>query len=157
VTAAGLAKGVRFRPATRADVPAVIALLADDALGKDREHADMAAYEAAFDAMQAEGGNQLIVGTDAEGQIVATYQITFISGLSLSAARRAQVESVRVSGALRGQGIGQQMFADAEVRARKAGCRLIQLTMNRSRTESHRFYEALGFVASHVGFKRPLD
>jgi len=147
---------VSFRPATRDDVPAVLALLQDDALGSQREGAEMARYLAAFDAMMAEGANTLIVGEDA-GKIVATYQLTFISGLSLRAARRAQIESVRVASALRGQGVGRAMFADAEARARAAGCTLMQLTMNASRTDSAQFYTSLGFVASHTGFKRPLE
>ena len=147
---------IRFREALRKDVPAIVALLADDVLGKTREHAGPDAYLAAFDAMQHEGGNRLIVGEDAGGTLVATYQLTLISGLSLSATRRAQVESVRVASHLRGQGIGEAMFADAEARSRKAGCSLMQLTMNASRTDAHRFYESLGFEPTHTGFKRVL-
>ena len=146
-----------FRHATRADVPAVVAMLADDILGAGRELEGLAPYYAAFDVMMDEGNNRVIVGEDATGEIVATYQLTFISGLSLAAARRAQVESVRVASQLRGQGAGQQMFADVEARARAAGCRLIQLTMNATRSDSRRFYEGLGFEASHTGFKRYLD
>ncbi len=146
---------IRFRDATREDVPAVVALLADDALGAAREGTDMAPYLAAFDAMQAEGGNLLIVGEEA-GRIVATCQLTFISGLSLRASRRAQVESVRVAADLRGRGIGAMMMAEAEARARAAGCALLQLTTNRARGDAHRFYERLGFTPSHLGFKKPL-
>lgn len=148
---------IRFRLARREDVPAVLALLVDDVLGQSREDTDMAPYFAAFDRMQAEGGNTLIVGEDDEGTVQATYQLTFISGLSLRAARRAQIESVRVASHLRGQGIGEAMFHDAKARARDAGCALMQLTMNASRTDTHRFYERFGFVASHTGFKLPLD
>lgn len=148
---------LRFREARRGDVPAVVALLADDVLGKTREIEGLEAYLAAFEAMQGEGSNRLFVGEDAAGDIVATYQLTFISGLSLAAARRAQVESVRVAAHLRGQGAGRAMFADIRARARAGGCRLVQLTMNASRTDSRRFYEALGFEASHVGFKLYLD
>ncbi|TDK41415.1 GNAT family N-acetyltransferase [Antarcticimicrobium luteum] len=148
---------IRFREGGREDVAAVVALMADDMLGKGRETAGMDRYLAAFDAMQREGANKLIVGEDDSGAVVATYQLTFISGLSLSATRRAQVEGVRVADHLRGQGLGAQMFADVERRAREAGCGLIQLTMNKSRTDSHRFYERLGFTASHIGFKRYLD
>tara|TARA_Y100000815_G_scaffold34510_2_gene28691 strand:+ start:4685 stop:5137 length:453 start_codon:yes stop_codon:yes gene_type:complete len=147
----------RFREARRDDVAAVVALLADDALGAAREGAGLAPYLAAFDTMQAEGGNLLIVGEDAGGRIVATYQLTLISGLSLKAARRAQVESVRVAGDLRGQGLGAAMMADAEARARAAGCRLIQLTTNKSRNRAQAFYQRLSFTASHIGFKRELD
>ena len=146
---------VVFREAARQDVPAVLELLQDDSLGARREGADLQAYFDAFDAMQAEGGNILIVGERA-GIVAATYQLTFISGLSLRAARRAQIESVRVSGGLRGHGIGRLMLQDAEARAQKAGCSLMQLTMNTSRTDAHRFYEANGFVPSHVGFKKPM-
>ncbi len=148
---------IRFRKAARGDVPAVVALLADDVLGKTREAEDMSRYLTAFGAMMQEASNHLIVGDDSDGVIVATYQITFISGLSLRAARRAQVESVRVASHMRGHGIGEAMFQDAKNRARAAGCTLMQLTMNTSRTDAHRFYESLGFVATHTGFKLPLD
>ncbi len=146
---------IRFREATRAEVPAVVALLADDALGAAREGTDLAPYLAAFDAMQAEAANILIVG-EAAGRIVATCQLTFISGLSLRASRRAQVESVRVAADLRGRGIGAALMAEAEARARAAGCTLVQLTTNRARGDAHRFYERLGFTPSHLGFKKPL-
>jgi len=151
---------IRFREARVEDVPAVIALLRDDGLGATREEAKMADYIAAFARMQAEGSNHLIVGEQSGGaqggRIVATYQITFISGLSLRAARRAQVESVRVASDLRGRGIGTLMLADAEARARARACALIQLTMNTARTDARRFYERQGFVASHTGFKREI-
>jgi len=147
---------IRFREARAEDVADVVALLADDRLGAAREGSDLAEYLGAYERMQAEGGNLLIVGED-DGGIVATYQISFISGLSLRAARRAQVESVRVAGHLRGQGIGALMIADAEARARAEGCRLLQLTMNASRDDARRFYESVGFTASHIGFKRELD
>jgi GNAT superfamily N-acetyltransferase len=147
---------IRFREATRDDVPAVVVLLADDTLGATREGADLAPYFAAFDAMAAEGGNTLIVG-EKDGRIIATYQLTFISGLSLRASRRAQVESVRVAAAFRGRGTGAAMMADAEARARAAGCRLLQLTSNATRDRARRFYERLGFTPSHIGFKRDLS
>jgi GNAT superfamily N-acetyltransferase len=146
---------IRFREAARDDVPAVIALLADDAYGAKRETAAMETYFAAFDAMEAEGGNTLIVGEEA-GRIVATYQMTFITGLSHRATRRAQIESVRVAADLRGHGIGHAMMADAEARARAAGCRLMQLTTHAGRNRAREFYDALGFTPSHVGFKREL-
>lgn len=148
---------LRFRKATRSDVPAVVALLADDVLGSHRELGAIETYLAAFDTMSAEGNNHLIVGLDESDTVIATYQLTFISGLSLSASRRAQVESVRVATQFRGQGAGQHMFADIEARARSAGCNLIQLTMNKTRHDSARFYTALGFTASHVGFKKSLE
>ena len=144
-----------FREARRDDVPAVVALLTEDALGASREGQELEPYLLAFDRMLAEAGNTLIVGVR-DGRVIATYQLTFISGLSLRATRRAQVESVRVAADLRGQGIGAEMLADAEMRARAAGCRLMQLTMHQSRTDTARFYERLGFTPSHIGYKREL-
>ncbi|WP_375687368.1 GNAT family N-acetyltransferase [Pseudooceanicola sp. LIPI14-2-Ac024] len=146
---------VTFREATRHDVAAIVALLTDDSLGATREGDDLAPYLAAFDAMQGEGANTLLVG-ELGGEVVATYQLTFITGLSLKAARRAQVESVRVSDALRGGGIGALLMADAERRARAAGCTLIQLTTNRQRLDAHRFYDRLGYDPSHLGYKKTL-
>jgi GNAT superfamily N-acetyltransferase len=147
---------VSFREAQRADVAGVVALLTDDALGASREGLDLQGYLAAFEAMAQERGNTLIVA-EAEGQIVATYQLTFITGLSLRAARRAQVESVRVRADRRGQGIGAALMADAETRARAAGCRLMQLTSNATRDRARKFYEQLGFTPSHIGYKRDLS
>ncbi|MDO5622964.1 MAG: GNAT family N-acetyltransferase [Paracoccus sp. (in: a-proteobacteria)] len=144
-----------WRLASRADIPAVAAMLADDMLGRARESADLALYLAAFDAMQAEGANHLIVGEDA-GQVVACYQITFISGLSLAAARRAQIEGVRVASSHRGQGVGAAMIADAEARARAAGCSLMQFTTNKVRSDAHRFYDRMGFTPSHIGYKKAI-
>lgn len=147
---------VSFRPARRADVATIVAMLADDELGKARETAELATYLAAFDGMERREDSHLIVG-EMEGRIVATYQLTILHGLSLRAATRAQVESVRVESALRSKGIGAALMADAEARARAAGCSLIQLTSSNSRARAHRFYERLGFTASHVGYKRSLD
>ncbi|MFD1881483.1 GNAT family N-acetyltransferase [Paracoccus pacificus] len=146
---------VAFRPADREDVPAVIALLADDLLGQARETEDPAVYLAAFNAMRAEGNNHLIIGTEA-GRVVCCYQITFISGLSLTATRRAQIEAVRVAADRRGRGLGEAMFRDAEARALAAGCGLLQLTTNKTRGDAHRFYDRLGFTPSHIGYKKNL-
>lgn len=144
-----------FRPATSEDVPAVVVLLSDDVLGRTRETGDTTKYAAAFAAMQSEGQNHIIVA-EAGGDIVACYQITFISGLSLSAARRAQIEGVRVAASHRGQGLGKVLIDDAEARARAAGCALMQFTTNKSRDDAHRFYDRMGFTPSHIGYKKPL-
>ena len=146
---------VSFREAVRGDVRRIIDLLADDVLGRERERGELAAYEAVFDTISEDANNTVIVGV-ADGVVVACYQITIIPGLSLSAATRAQIEGVRVAADLRGAGIGTALVADAETRARKAGATLLQLTMNRTREDSHGFYVARGFVPSHVGFKKPL-
>ena len=147
---------VQFRAAVRADVPAIIALLADDDLGRLREIGDMADYEAAFDRIAAEPGNGVFVGED-DGRVVATYQLTIISNLSLGASSRAQIEAVRVAAALRGQGIGAALMADAEARARAKGARLFQFTSNKVRDRAHGFYRRCGFEATHEGFKKVLD
>lgn len=146
---------IRWREAKREDVPKIVALLVEDALGAARETDDMAPYFAAFDAMSYEYGNSLIVG-EADGRVVATYQLTFITGLSLRASRRAQIESVRVAAKLRSEGVGAAMMRDAEMRARHEGCTLMQLTADKSRESAHRFYERSGFTASHIGFKKPI-
>lgn len=145
----------RFRPATRADVARIVDLLADDLLGHAREGGVPDRYLAAFDAMQVEARNHLIVADQAR-RVVACYQITFISGLSLSATRRAQIEGVRVAAECRGQGLGEALIRDAETRARAAGCGLLQFTTNRARTDAHRFYDRMGFTPSHIGYKKPL-
>lgn len=146
---------VSFREATAGDVPAIVALLADDILGKGREEADLAAYRDAFARIDADPNNFQIVGALGD-RVVACYQLTIIPGLSLSATTRAQMEGVRVASDMRGRGVGAALLADAEKRARVAGATLLQLTMNRTRVDSHRFYESNGFAPSHVGFKKAL-
>ena len=146
---------MRFRDATRADVPAIVAMLADDSLGQGREGADLAPYLAAFDQIAANPAHQLIVAEDA-GRIIATCQLTILSGLSRQGARRALVEAVRVTADLRGRGIGAALMAECETRARAAGCGMIQLTTDRSRQDAHRFYERLGYQPSHIGMKKPF-
>jgi ribosomal protein S18 acetylase RimI-like enzyme len=147
---------IRFREARRDDVAAIVALLRDDALGAQREGDDLGPYLSGFDRVAANPAHQLVVG-EVEGEVVACYQLTFLDGLSLRAMRRAQIEGVRVARSFRDRGFGAAMVADAEARARAAGCGLIQLTTHHSRKRAHAFYESLGFVPSHVGFKRQLD
>lgn len=146
---------IQFREATRADVPAIVGLLTDDPLGKGREGAASDAYLAAFDDIAANPMHQLIVGVDAD-RIVACCQLTILAGLSRGGSRRALVEAVRVSTDLRSKGIGALMMAECEARARAAGATIIQLTTDRSREAAHRFYERLGYTASHLGMKKPL-
>lgn len=144
-----------FRIATRADVAAIVAMLADDPLGQGRESPDLAPYLSAFDDMAANPMHLLIVG-EQDGRLVATCQLTILSGLSRQGARRALVEAVRVLADLRGQGIGAALMADAESRARAAGATMIQLTTDKTRTRAHRFYDDLGYSPSHLGYKKPL-
>lgn len=147
---------MRFRPATRADVPAVVALLSEDAVSGIDLRLTADDFLTAFDAMTRDGVTQLIVGEDGAGAVIATYQLTLISGLSLNATRRAQIEAVRVDATLRGQGIGAALLADAEARAREGGATVMQLTSNAKRLDARRFYERAGYKPSHTGFKKPL-
>ena len=149
-----------FRIATRADVPEILALYADDEVSRARdgavsESAD-AAHWAAFEAIDADPGNELIVAVDSDGTLVGTFQLTFTPSLSRGGSSRMTIEAVRVRGDLRGRGIGRQMMEWALARGRERGCAVAQLTSDKNRTAAHRFYESLGFTASHVGMKRPL-
>lgn len=145
-----------LRRATRNDVPAVIALLADDEIGAMRETPDdREPYDASFAAIDADPNQFLVVG-EQDGRIVATMQLTFIPGLSRRGTWRAQIEGVRVSTEMRGGGVGEQLIRWAIDRARERDCALVQLTSDTRRAEAHRFYERLGFVASHTGFKLAL-
>lgn len=147
---------VNFRPARREDVAAIVEMLADDALGAQREGQDLAPYLAAFDRIAADPNLHLVVGQEGP-RLVATYQLAILQGLSLRATTRAQIESVRVAADRRGQGIGAALMADAEARARAAGARLMQLTTHKSRDRAHAFYRRLGYEPSHLGMKRRLD
>lgn len=141
------------RRATRNDLPAIVALLADDMLAEDRESpADAARYEAAFHAVDADAHQLLVVG-ELAGELVATMQLTFIPGLTRGGSWRAQIEGVRVASTMRGRQLGEQLIRWAIQQARTRGCRLVQLTTDNRRTDAQRFYERLGFVASHTGYK----
>ena len=147
-----------IRRATAADLPAIVRMLANDPLGKTRErYAEPLpeAYLQAFADGEAQKGNEILVGEIA-GTVVGCLQLTMIPGLSRLGMLRAQIEGVRVDEGRRGEGIGEKLFLDAIERARKAGCGLVQLTTDASRPDAHRFYERLGFVASHVGMKLSL-
>lgn len=145
-----------FRVAVAADLPALVALLRDDDLGRARNPSfDEAAgaYERAFARMDAD--NHMVVAERAR-RIVGCYQLTFIQCLSHAGATRAQIESVRVASTLRGGGIGSAMMRDAIGRARARGAHMVQLTTDRRRADAQRFYDRLGFAASHVGMKLTL-
>ena len=150
---------VRLRRAVAADVPALVALLAADQLGAARDGvrdgSDMAAYTAAFEAIDADPAHVLVVAESA-GEVVGTLQLSFLPGLARRGAVRAQIEAVRVSDAARGEGLGGAMIGWAIQEARRRGCALVQLTTDKSRTDAHRFYQRLGFVASHEGMKLAL-
>jgi GNAT superfamily N-acetyltransferase len=147
-----------IREARRADVSAIVELLARDALGATRESTDGAAlddYVTAFEAIDADANNELIV-VDRDGAVVGCLQLTYIPGLSRGGMTRALIEAVRVAESERGHGLGRRLFEWAIARARERGCGLVQLTTDKQRADAHRFYESLGFVASHHGMKLPL-
>lgn len=149
---------IEFRPARRGDVPAIVALLADDQLGAVRETVSEdvdAAYWAAFEAIDADPANALIVA-EAAGEVVGTCQLTFTPTLSRRGGLRMTIEAVRVRADRRGSGTGAAMMAWALAVARERGCTLAQLTTDKRRGDAHRFYERLGFTASHEGMKLVL-
>lgn len=152
----------RLRHAVRADLTGILRMLADDQLGSDREDpTGLAPYEKAFDAIDADPAHLLLVGelTPSDGsraRLVATFQLSFLPGLSRRGSWRAQLEAVRVGTELRGQGVGAAMVEWAIGESRRRGCSLMQLTTDKSRTAAHRFYERLGFAASHEGMKLDL-
>ncbi len=151
---------VFLRRARPGDVAAIVGLLAADQLGTARDgvrtDADMRAYQRAFAEIDRDPAHVLVVA-EAEGRVVATMQLSFLPGLARRGALRAQVEAVRVHEAYRSFGVGGAMLAWAISEARQRGCALIQLTTDKTRTDAHRFYERLGFVASHEGMKLILD
>jgi len=148
-----------LRRALAGDVAAIVGLLADDTLRSSEESTapeDLAPYLVAFETIDAATDQLLLVVADTAGQVVATQQLTVLPGLARSGATRLQIEAVRVSAALRGNGLGSAMLTWAVEYGRGRGCRLVQLTSDASRLDAHRFYERLGFASSHLGFKLHL-
>jgi GNAT superfamily N-acetyltransferase len=150
--------GVSFRQATAADLPAMLRLLADDDVAQARGGytAEVTpAVAAAFDDIERDANNELWVG-ELDGEAVAMLQLTLVPGLSRGGMKRALAEAVRVRADLRGRGVGEALMRHVEDRAKAAGCGLIQLTTDRKRLAAHRFYERIGYVASHLGMKKKL-
>ncbi len=148
---------VRFRFAGPDDVAAIVALLADDALGQGREvDQDQAVYLKAFGEMETQSQNKYLLAVDQNDDIQGCVQISVIAGLSRSGMKRAQLEGIRVADAARGQGIGRQLMSEAHAIAKNWGCGLVQLTTDRARRDALRFYENLGYRKSHHGMKLTL-
>ncbi|MEV6419784.1 GNAT family N-acetyltransferase [Streptomyces sp. NPDC051662] len=147
---------LNIRPAAPDDIPAIVAMLADDPLGAQRESPDdLTPYTEAFERL-ARDPNQHIVVAELDGRIIGTLQLTIIPGLSRRGATRSIIEAVRVHADERGSGLGTRFIEWAVDESRRQGCQLVQLTSDASRTDAHRFYERLGFSASHVGFKMSI-
>jgi GNAT superfamily N-acetyltransferase len=146
-----------IRPATRDDVPAIVALLADDPIGAGREAAgELEPYLRAWEAIAANPSARLVVADGDDGAIVGTLQLDLLDSLTRGGTRRAQVEGVRVARGARGTGVGRALLEWAIAEARHEGCGLIQLTSDVRRDDAARFYAALGFTAGHRGFKLAL-
>ncbi|MFB7177504.1 GNAT family N-acetyltransferase [Streptomyces sp. NPDC056257] len=145
-----------IRPATEADLPAIVAMLADDPLGATRESPeDLTPYRAALRRLAGDPNQHLVVAVRAD-RVVGTLQLTIVPGLSRKGATRSVIEGVRVHADERGGGLGTRFIEWAVEKSRAEGCSLVQLTSDVTRTDAHRFYERLGFTASHVGFKLQL-
>ena len=148
---------VVIRRATAPDVPGIVAMLTDDEIAARRESPDdLMPYQAAFDAIQADP-NQVLVVAERNGELVGTLQLTIIPGLSRKGATRGLVEAVRVAASARGTGLGTTLLEWSIEEARARGCAIVQLTSDKARTEAHRFYLRLGFENTHEGFKFPLS
>ena len=147
-----------FRNATRADLPSIVRMLADDELGSQRERYEEPlpeSYFTAFEQIENDPNHELIVA-ELGGEVIGTLHLTFLPSISYQGGLRAQVESMRVDRKCRSQGIGSEMMKWSIERAKKRGAHLVQLTTHRSREDAHRFYERLGFTKSHVGMKLDL-
>lgn len=153
------ADGIEIRPARREDVAAIVALLADDVLGREREENTdplPAAYLQAFDEIAASRDNFLLVA-ERSGALLGCLQLTLIPGLARRGMKRGLIEAVRVGRECRGQGIGELLIRHAIDVARRHKCGLVQLTTDKARPDAHRFYERLGFGASHIGMKLAIE
>ena len=154
------ARWVVLRAAARDDIPALAMLIADDELGSRRDGietaADLVAYERAFEAIDRDPAHVLLAA-DSDSGVVGTLQLSFLPGLARRGSWRAQIETVRVAAALRGQGLGSLMIGWAIDEATERGCSLVQLTSDKERPDAHRLYERLGFRATHEGLKLHLS
>ncbi|MBT2446478.1 GNAT family N-acetyltransferase [Streptomyces sp. ISL-43] len=145
-----------IRPAVEADLPAIVEMLADDPLGATRESPDdLTPYAQALKRLVDDPHQHVVVAVRA-GRVVGTLQLTIVPGLSRKGSARSIIEGVRVHADERGSGLGTRFIDWAVERSRAEGCQIVQLTSDVTRTDAHRFYERLGFTASHVGFKLQL-
>jgi ribosomal protein S18 acetylase RimI-like enzyme len=145
---------ISIRPARRSDVPTIVAMLADDALGRGRERIEdplPPSYLQAFEKIERDPNIELVVAEGEGGEVVGCLQLCVLPGLSWQGASRGLIEDVRVATHCRSQGIGEQLVQWAIVEARSKGCKLVELLTHNTRVDAQRFYKRLGFQASHVG------
>lgn len=149
---------LEFRHAASRDLPALVELLADDPLGATREDIGgplNPAYLDAFDNIDRDSNNELTV-VEADGELAGMLQLTFIPYLTHTGSWRCLIEGVRIAEGFRGQGFGSRFIEWAIERARQRHCAIVQLTSDKTRPDAIRFYQSLGFEATHEGFKRRL-
>ena len=147
---------LEIRAAALDDLSAIVGMLADDPLGAQRESPDdLAPYVSALERLSSDPNQHLVVATR-KGRVVGTLQLTVVPGLSRRAATRSIIEGVRIHADERGSGLGTRLIEWAIEESRRQNCQLVQLTSDNTRIDAHRFYERLGFTASHVGFKLAL-
>ncbi|WP_242535753.1 GNAT family N-acetyltransferase [[Muricauda] lutisoli] len=147
---------MKFRRATQKDVLAIVEMIADDALGKTRENFQIPLpeeYYTAFENINKDTNQELIMVENDNSEIIGTLQLSFIQYLTYRGGIRAQIEAVRIHKNQRGSGMGTKMFEWAIERAKERGAHLLQLTTDKKRPDAIRFYENLGFRASHQGMK----
>lgn len=147
------ASSITIRRARRDDVGAIVAMLADDALGGPRERIEdplPAPYFAAFERVDRDENIQLVVAEEG-GAVVGCLQLCILPGLSSQGASRGLIEDVRVASHLRSRGVGERLVQWAVAEARGKGCKLVELLTHHTRVDAQRFYERLGFSRSHVG------
>ncbi len=145
---------ITIRTARRDDVPAIVAMLADDHLGRGRERVETPlpeAYYAAFERIGQATNLHLVVAEVASAGVVGCLQLCILPGLSSQGASRGLIEDVRVSSRLRSRGIGEQLVQWAIGEAKAQGCGIVELLTHQSRIDAQRFYTRLGFLPSHVG------
>jgi len=147
---------MNFRRATINDIPAIVNMLADDKLGRERENLQRPlaeAYALAFRKIDTDKNQELMLIENENNQILGTFQLTYIQYLTYQGGKRAQIEAVRIRKDKRGIGLGKTMFKWAINKAKERNAHLLQLTTDKKRPDALRFYENLGFNASHEGMK----
>ena len=147
---------MKFRKATKDDVPRIVEMIADDELGKTRENFQdplPQSYLLAFEKISADPNQELVVVEDEHAEVIGTLQLSFIQYLTYQGGIRAQIEAVRIRKDKRGLGLGKTMFEWAIERAKERKAHLLQLTTDKKRPKAIKFYEALGFKATHEGMK----
>jgi ribosomal protein S18 acetylase RimI-like enzyme len=149
---------ILFRIATKADLPSIVRLLADDDLGSQRERDEdplPESYYSAYEEINKDPNHELIVA-EKSGEVIGTAHLMYLPSISYQGSLRAQIESVRIDTRYQSRGIGSQMMRWAIERAKARGAHLVQLTTHKSREDAHRFYERLGFKRTHLGMKLSL-